>query len=307
MYSTKFGPFEGDTWESLMQICFRLKYETEHYQPIPASSGDCGIEGFTRKGKVFQCYCPDNNLSSRDLYEKQRDKITRDLSKLSLYENRIKTFLGDTKIKEWIFVTPEYRMNDILLHCNNKKEEILASNLSILDPNFEIVIHDIDNFIKEIPLALKGEGKKLYIGVDSHDDGSIALWKDQSIDLAGNAVRKHLKRFKKDALDVESKVNTLTESTIEYFLDHDAILRRWERIHPEEYDKYLILLSQIEKEVQEICMFPSDDNNKLYSYLRELVNKRLKENFDYLNDITLQSLTHGAIADWLLRCPLDFE
>ena len=73
MYNTKFGPYDGNSWEDLMQLCFRLKYESEYYQSIPASSGDCGIEGFTKTGKVFQCYCPDNNMSSADLYEKQRD------------------------------------------------------------------------------------------------------------------------------------------------------------------------------------------------------------------------------------------
>ena len=224
MYSTKFGPFEGDSWESLMQICFRLKYETEHYQPVPASSGDCGIEGFTKQGKVFQCYCPGNNLDSKVLYEKQRDKITRDLGKLSIYEARVKAFLGDVKIKEWIFVTPEYRMNDIILHCNTKKEEIKALNMSIIDDNFEIVIHDIDNFIKEIPLALQGDGKKLYIGTDPIDDSSITQWRDQSIDLAANAVRKHNKRFKEGTSGLDTKVNNLTEATIESFLDRDAIL-----------------------------------------------------------------------------------
>lgn len=53
MYTTKFGPFDGDSWEELIQICLRLKYESEQYQSIHASQGDFAIEGFTRTGKVF--------------------------------------------------------------------------------------------------------------------------------------------------------------------------------------------------------------------------------------------------------------
>ena len=140
MYHTKHGLFDGDSWEQIMQICFRLKYESEYYQPIPASSGDCGIEGFTKTGKVFQCYCPDNNINSPALYEKQRDKITKDLKKLSLYQERLKLFLSGVKIKEWIFVTPENRMNDLIIHCNNKVSEVVGWDLSIIDKTFNIVI-----------------------------------------------------------------------------------------------------------------------------------------------------------------------
>lgn len=307
MYNTKYGPYDGDSWEAIMQICFRLKYEDEHYQPIPASSGDCGIEGFTKQGKVFQCYCPDNNLSSKDLYEKQRDKITTDLNKLNLYKKKLSKFLNGVVIKEWIFVTPESRMNDLVLHCNTKTEEIKKLTLHFIDPDFKVIIHDIDNFAKEIPIALNAEGQKLFIDKKKLEDGSIIKWKDQEIDLAANAIRKHSKRFAQDATGVDKKVNKLTDATIESFLDQNTILSRWQQLHPDDYEKFLILLSQIEKEVEELCMFPADDNNELYKSLRNLVKEKLTSNFSYLNEMTIDNLTNGAIADWLLRCPLDFE
>lgn len=307
MYSTKFGPYDGDSWEALMQICFRLKYESEYYQPVPASSGDCGIEGFTKNGKVFQCYCPDNNLSSRDLYEKQRDKITTDIKKLNLYQKKLSRFLNGTLIKEWIFVTPESRMNDLVLHCNGKTDEILKLNLPIIDPTFKVIIHDIDNFAREIPIALNADGQKLLIDKEQLDGGSLIKWKDQEIDLVSNAIRKHTKRFPVNASGVEEKVNKLTDATIESFLDQTTILSRWRQLHPDDYEKFLILFSQIEKEIEELCMFPTDDINLLYRQLRSLVKEKLTGNFGYLNEITIDNLTNGAIADWLLRCPLDFE
>ena len=307
MYNTKYGPYDGDSWENLMQICFRLKYEREHYQSIPASSGDCGIEGFTKDGKVFQCYCPDNNLSSKDLYEKQRDKITTDINKLNLYKKKLSRFLNGVLIKEWIFVTPESRMNDLILHCNAKTDEVKKLSLSFIASDFRVIIHDIDNFAKEIPIALNTDGQKLHISKEKIADGSIVKWKDQKIDLAANAIRKHTKRFIENSAGIDEKVNKLTDATIESFLDQNTILSRWRQLHPDDYEKYLILLSQIEKEVAELCMFPADDNNKLYKNLRILVRERVTANFSYLNEMTIDNLTNGAIADWLLRCPLDFE
>lgn len=307
MYATKCGPFNGDSWEDLIQICLRLKYESEHYQSIPASPGDSGIEGFTRTGKVFQCYCPDNNMTSAALYEKQRNKITKDINKLSLYKDRLTLFFGQTKIKEWIFVTPEYRMNELVIHCNNKAEEIRSLNLPFIDKDFRIVIHDIDNFVKEIPIALNGNGQKLMINPEDSDAGTMTSWKEQENELVDNAIRKHTKRFSPNAAGVTEKVNVLTENTIKSYFDRESILGRWQRLHPQDYDKFLILMSQVETTVKEQCMFPSEDNNALYRSLRTLVEKKLRENFTYLDDITITNLTNGVIADWLLRCPLDFE
>lgn len=307
MYHTRFGAFDGDSWEQLMQICFRLKYELEHYQPVPASSGDCGIEGFTKKGKVFQCYCPDNNITSSALYEKQRDKITRDLNKLNLYQKKLCLFLVDVKITEWIFVTPENRTNDLIIHCNNKVEEVISWNLSFIDPSLKVIVHDIDHFVKEIPIAMNGNGQKLMIGPDSPSKVDVIKWKEQENSLVDNAIRKHAKRFPTSNSSIDKKVNDLTESTIKSYFDRESILSRWQRIHPLDYDRFLVLVSQIEKDVEERCMFPTTDNNELYLSLRSLVNGKLKENFSYLDETTINNLTHGAIADWILRCPLDFE
>ena len=83
MLKTEYGSFNGDSWEKICQMSFKLKYESEVYFEVLASPGDYGIEGFTRSGKAFQCYCPDENYSSEILYNKQRDKITKGGEKLS--------------------------------------------------------------------------------------------------------------------------------------------------------------------------------------------------------------------------------
>ena len=309
MFTTKHGIFNGDSWEELMQICFRIKYEDEKYQHMPASPGDFGIEGFTRTGKVFQCYCPDTDLPPDELYEKQRDKITKDLKKLSLYETKLAGYLKENKIKEWIFVTPAYKKKELVQHCREKVIEINALSLSIIDADFDIIIHDIDNFSAEIPIALNGDGKKLYIlpEKDSGAENKITEWREQEITFVDNAIRKHTKRFAETAKEIPVKANTLTEETVRDFLDGESVLRRWQQVHPENYDKFLILASKIEKEVKEKCMFPVDDNNVLYNQIKSEVKDRISSGFTGLDGLTIDYLTNRLMAYWLLRCPLDFE
>jgi len=144
MLSTPYGEFDGHSWELLCQRCFKMRYTREQYIDMPATPGDYGVEGFTKTGLAFQCYCPDKLYTSNDLYEAQRKKITTDLRKLIKFKKELSMRLNGTKIKEWHFYTPNFSKNDIITHCANKTTEYRNLNLDILDPNFEVLPKDID-------------------------------------------------------------------------------------------------------------------------------------------------------------------
>ena len=74
------GYMSGNAWEDLCVMCYRMRYQDEHYTPISAAQGgDGGIEGFTQNGIVHQCYCPEKNYSDEDNYTHMRDKMTKDM------------------------------------------------------------------------------------------------------------------------------------------------------------------------------------------------------------------------------------
>ena len=57
------GRLDGDSWESICQSCYRMRYRDEHYTEIPAvHKGDAGIEGFTRNGIVNLLLCRERVL-----------------------------------------------------------------------------------------------------------------------------------------------------------------------------------------------------------------------------------------------------
>lgn len=71
------GYMTGNEWEDLCVRCYRIRYQKDNYTEIPAiQGGDAGIEGFTNKGVVHQCYCPEREYTDDQLYEHQRDKLT---------------------------------------------------------------------------------------------------------------------------------------------------------------------------------------------------------------------------------------
>ncbi len=309
MLKTEYGLFDGDKWEQVCQICFKQKFEKETYFEIKATPGDYGIEGFTRSGKVFQCYCPDENYTRDELYEKQRDKITDDLKKLKKYESQLKRFLGETLISNWYFVTPEYSRNDIVAHCTKKRDEIKSLNLTIIDnENFEVIPWDIDNLKPFITTALGVTQHKVDIipGESTTDDEKLK-WKDSQISLVENAQRKHRLRFSEDSTEVSKRVDKLTDTSVKHFLDGTLILKYWENDYPEDYEKFVRLISIIEEEVKETCYFPTEDNNERLKEFKTKLYEKLSVNFPYLEETMISNLVNRVIADWILRCPIDFE
>ena len=56
-----------------------------------------------------------------------------------------------------------------------------------------------------------------------------------------------------------------------------------------------------------MCIVNTDDNNKLYDTIKDELKKRIGNAFRTLDDLTIEKLTKGVLADWLLRCPINFE
>lgn len=119
------GYMTGNAWEDLCVQCYRIRYQEDHYTAIPAvQGGDAGIEGFTNKGVVHQCYCPERNFSDNELYEHQRKKLSDDIEKLKKNANRLKA-LGVPTVVEWHFNIPEYKDSRILAYAEKKRQEII--------------------------------------------------------------------------------------------------------------------------------------------------------------------------------------
>ena len=308
MYKTLYGNFNGDSWEDFCQLCFKLKYENDGYQEMPAWQGDLGIEGFTRSGIFFQCYCPDTEYNPDKLYEMQRDKITTDLGKLVTYEKELKAYLKAIKVTKWIFVTPEYKKKDLVKHCQDKAEEYRKITSSILDPSFDVLVHDIEFYSEQIPIFLNFREKKLDIDPkERKSDTEIADWKTKSISLVDNAIKKHSQRVPATAKNIDVKINNLTQKSISDFLNGDAMIRNWAEKYQDQYEKFQKVVDQFEKRVEEKCAVSDGNSNVLYNEIEVELRDKIKKSFDFLDDTMIDRLTSRVMADWILRCPISFE
>lgn len=284
-----------------------MKYEQEGYQPIEASPGDFGIEGFTRTGKAFQCYCPESDYSADELYNKQRDKITRDLHKLQTYEKELLKYLGSVKINQWIFVSPASRKKELIEHCVSKAEEYRKKGLPHISATFDVLFHDIDFFSKELPIALGQVKMKMDLpGTKSIDIRDVSDRKATQSTLVANALRKHRARFNPIPANIDEKTEALTEGSIKYYLEGNDKLRNWETQYQTRYERFQLITSHYEKRVKEKCLFPVSDHNKLLDVIKKELVEKIQHEFCELSAIAVEDLADHIMAKWILECPIDF-
>ena len=307
MFTTKFGPFNGSTWEGLCQQVFKRKHQAECYQQMHASPGDYGIEGYTvNTGWAFQCYCPEKHYERTELYEKQRDKITEDVGKLKLYKKELEERLGSTKLSRWVFVTPEIDRNALLRHAKTKEAEVRGWGLPFLEGDFTILLHDGDHYLIEINEIRSASGEAMVF-----DDVApvLATLTGQQEEYEQNVQRKSGYRLAAKAKnpDFSARVQSLSQRTIESFLEADGYFRRVSATSPTTYIKLVRLINEYEQNVIETSATWSGTAEELTTMVREglakLVSDELSPEFDFTNANKVARL---MTARWLAVCELDY-
>ena len=298
---TSLGQMNGDDWEDYCQKLLRLRYLD--YQEVPAQfGGDYGIEGFTRSGLVFQCYCPDEDLSGRDLYEHQRDKIARDIGKLLKNASKISA-LGAGIIKEWHFLTPDYNSHALLTHCRSKEEEVRSKGLPSIYREFIISVRTEDHYIPE---------RQIYLGTGEHRvQPSIEEPQADTLEALMSSGNKIVCNIKTKLDKIEIKQNRrakLTRELVSGYVVGQAELEKLNEKFPSTYKSIMQLKSAIGSQLVIRTLDSSGNHGAMLHQTLNEYEAKLYDNFSrYLSSALISRLSYGAISEWLGLCPLDFD
>src|SRR5438477_81515 len=126
-----------DEWQQLVVKLLKMRYSTGEFIEVPDTvHGDCGIEGFGRDGKAYQCYAAEEPLSTAELTKRQKVKISRDLGKLKTNAPTLLSICGTTRLRHWIFVVPRWEDKDLQAYAEEKATEIRHAGLAFIAPDF---------------------------------------------------------------------------------------------------------------------------------------------------------------------------
>lgn len=307
MFYTSYGAFDGNSWEQLCQLIFKRKFLDDGYIHIPATPGDYGLEGFTKTtGCGYQCYCPNNIYPPKMLYAKQRDKITIDLNKLRDNEADLKKVLGTTKLRRWYLVTPTIAHNDLIKHAQAKEAEVRAWNLSILAPDFQILLHDADHYATEI------QEIKLALG-QAFDFGGLPTilpeLTDSSETYEKNVMRKTRTRLANSPAEKrEDKIVRLYKQTLREFLDHGPHFKLINDTAPIVHSRLIRLINGYEADIGETCDTwvgtPQELTERIRNGLAERIINELAPSIDQTGAAQISRL---IVARWIAVCEVDYD
>jgi hypothetical protein len=310
------GYMNGNAWEQLCVMCYRSRYQNQHYAPISASQGgDGGIEGFTQNGIVHQCYCPEKNYSDDQNYVHLRDKMTKDIGKLLKldYIKKLNEW-GVPPIAEWHFVIPEQNDSRILKHAETKRQEVIAAKkanpatYTHIRDDFKVIIKCAEDFLLEISRIVLSPHKDYLLNLAIKHTNTIDYTQCSSVKVKN--IQRKIKAIKSSDDDMDEDVVFLVNHYIHSYLSGLAILSQLRLSFPEIYET-LIELEQsckIDVSVKTRTISDRSENDKLFSKLLDDFEDKLKEQFSTTIDLaSIGNLKQDLVASWLADCSMEFR
>lgn len=303
----KSSRLEGKEWQRWATKLLQCHYSKGDYQEVPDTDrGDAGIEGFTTNGRVYQMYGPEGDLTVAQRHTKIRDKMTEDVGKFIANKNgRLSRLLGSTKVKRWILLVPSFDSKDTVEHAARKTREILDASLFYVDPgDFKVILLAEDAFAKERAVLLAHAVEGIDIQVDSVGDADIDGWSgNESNEPKLEQLTR--KTAKMPTLTSADRRRKFEREVIRWWLEGQNVLDGL-RDYPEAWEAIRRAKSEQEKYLQGHCMVTDQAPYPLLLESLNQIEQAVRDQVHALAQGSRKAVAHEAIADWLLRCPLDF-
>lgn len=280
-----------------------LKFGIGNFVEIPdTTNGDCGLDGFTRCGKAFQCYAAEEPLGAAELTRKQKAKISTDIQKLIQHQQTITGLVGITVIEHWILVVPRWEDKSLLAFAEAKMAELRAANIPFISPRIVPSICTGEDFAIQRQQLIQAGRESLRIDSGFAAPAAIEDWVAGNDQLVAQLDRKVLAIRPGD----EQGARKLRDLFVQHYLDGQNALAKLRTDFPDFYEA----VDRIKKDKEHFLATASLSTPALPpDHLRQTtasLESDIAAKLNGLDRFNVQQFVHEAIADWLLRCPLDF-
>jgi len=298
-------PWDGDSWEEYCNQLLAL-HHPDAYQVIPAADrGDCGLEGHStdESGCGYQCYAPDAEVGIRDRRSRQVDKITATVNTLIEQRERLARVLGEHKISRLIFLFPRHDSAEVNAHLRTQEERLRTA---VDTHRIDAIADDVVLAAWTVPPYLASEAAELErtgaarlplpeVTIAASD--RAALQEQAAAELA-SANDKLTRRFGGD------RAPRLLEIAIDDFLrgtEQERLLQK----RPDSYERFERLKGRGRREVTRRSAEGATGAVTLGDLISRLGGE-IEAEVASIDPTDAESLAAGAVAGWLIECPLDF-
>jgi hypothetical protein len=295
--------WSGDDWQEFCIQILRLRFGADLHVVPDKDRGDLGIEAFARDGSAYQCYAAEEPLSTERLYEKQRDKMTTDIEKLCRNEAELLLLLGPIQIRMWGFLVPRFDSRRLIAHATAKASYIKQRGLACVHPDFFIQILTADDFPAERASISALGLVEVQISSKEFDVSQVDVWEQDRPSLVDTLTAKIAKI---QTLNDSDQRRRLRQHLMKMYLQGENVLDQLRQSYPDMWAEVLREKQSRESHLEAEWMLSSDPANDLLldtvnSYRDAVINRvpALRRH--------AESVAWATVADWLIRCPLDFR
>lgn len=298
-------PWDGDAWEGYCNELLAL-HHPDAYQVIPAADrGDCGLEGHSTDGQGcgYQCFAPDAEINISQRRSRQVDKITDTINTLIEQRKRLGRMLGQHKIKRLIFLFPRHDSAEVNAHLRMKEERLRKA---VADLQIEAIADDVVLAAWTVPPYLAQEAAELErtgavrmplppVSVGEEDKDRL---RDERAAVLQGANEKLTRRFG------ANRAPALVDVAIQDFLlgaEQEQHLQQ----RPDSYERLQRLKGRGRREITRESL----EGSTYALTLADLVARirgQIEAEVPSIDSTDADSLAAGAVAGWLIECPLDF-
>lgn len=295
--------WSGEDWQEYVCRLLRLKYEHDFVVIPDKDKGDMGLEGYTLTGLGFQCYAAQEPLRVAERYEKQRNKITRDVEKLRENKAKIESVLKSIQLRRWILIVPLFDSKEIVTHASNKSAEVKSWGLPFIAPDFHILIQSDDDYPIEQQKLSNAGLQRLKLSYDRAVGAVVTGWVGDHTPLVEKLTNKlHIAMQGKS----EAEINTVRDQMIKLYIDGSNCLAAMKNDYPEHYEKAIEAKIAKEEVLPVQTALSNHPHSQTITKLLGVLETCFRADLPNLSSGEYELLAHECIADWLLRCPLNF-
>jgi len=296
--------WDPNEWEQHVYGLLQDRHGPLNVHKVPARhKGDHGLDYYSLEDKVaYQCYAVQEPCEVADRADKQKAKVTTDLNKFCTKKAELSGMFGSVQMARWVLVVPLHDSSQLNAHTTAKTVEVKSFQLSYVAPNFQVMIQDLESFDVLSRAARASARRAISIFIPPTSPQQVEDWSSASESLVSMLKTKLAKRVGSDA----DKLDESVDQAVRWFLDRENALEALRSTAPQIHEA---LMGVILRHGQKLSFYGPPAVGVADQILRSELNAlvaTLKAEVPNFTDASAHQLAFGTLADWLMRCPLDF-
>lgn len=297
--------WDPNDWELHVFGLLQDRHGALNVMKVPARHrGDHGLDYYCLSDRVtYQCYAVQEPCEVADRADKQKAKITTDLKKFCTKTAELKALFGATQINRWVLLVPLHDSSQVNIHLTAKSAEVKGLGLPYVAQDFEALVHDLASFDTGSREARALQRRSISLPPQPPTQQEIEDWTQASNPLVTTLEGKLRKRV--GAHDL-AQLDAAVQEAVGWFLERENALEALRLTAPQLHEA---LVGVISRHTTRLRLYGPPPDGTPHHILRtevDALSVELQKTVPNFAFASAEQMALGTVAEWLLRCPLDF-